>query len=283
MRTHIQQLITRGQTKQALAALLEELERKKDRTAVEYVMGLRSTLTRIDREKILALISPADYERALTDINLKILRLTHGSKAAAAALGEKAFLRVQGPRFQLYWVLAHVLGYSLVSAFSNIQSLRHQGQQAGILLSSLLILLALLGLGFRLLRPLTLRTQPIGLAVNILFSLFISYYLVTSTGQLSGAAALSGAATTLGTSIIASRAGGWLIGSLAALVSAVGALVAASLLPWLQVTLGSILWLSPVQLILLLGTASWAFLLARALLWIVSARERLWQLTHWRS
>jgi hypothetical protein len=180
------------------------------------------------------------------------------------------------PIFRIVWVILHVLGYLCVTAFSSMEILKEY-YEFGIIVVTIVILVLLLFFGNKLLRFYKITIDKTGVIVSFFFGLFISFILVVGTEKLNSIASLSGAATTLGTGLLAGAAGGWLIGVMMSLVAGIGAYIAAVLLPWLTNNLDGLSTSSlvPIQLVLFIGTAFWALILANSLIWILKNNTRL--------
>lgn len=170
-------------------------------------------------------------------------------------------------RFPRWWVAVHVAGFLLIALFSS-RGTADSVATSGIALTTLLVLGALLYLGWRLVRLETssIRWSGVGAAATVGCALTLVTF---RPGHLEGLMCLGSVATVVGTGATLGALKGPRAGLIGSGFAAVGALFAAVQLAWgSDVGLLSELGMSLVamQLVLGAGAALWAYLLALIIL-----------------
>lgn len=178
-------------------------------------------------------------------------------------------------RFPRWWTGAHVAGFSLIALFSSRGS-ADTVATVGIVLTTVLVLTALLYLGWRLVRRelSSIRWSGVGAAVAVGVALAVA--TSSRAGQVEGLVCLGSVATVVGTGATIGAAKGWVAGLVGSGFAALGALFAAVQLVWGQDTgLLRELDMTPalIQLTLGLGSALWGYVLALIILSTLKSRS----------
>ncbi len=167
-------------------------------------------------------------------------------------------------RFPKWWSATHVVGFLLIALFSS-RGTADAVTTGGIILSTLLILAALLYLGWRLVRLRTSAVSWSGVGVAVAAGGALALATLSRSGQLESLMCLGSVATVVGTGATIGAVRGSKAGLCGSGFAALGALFAAAQLSWgMDVGLLSELDMSllTMQLVLSVGAAFWGYVLA---------------------